>query len=102
MRISVEAEVVGIQVYAGRFAKGLRGIPTVNLGSLLHALICIELPILIRRIPCLRTVQQIVIICVVEQIVFQADTVHGFLQAAKFVTSKSSQATRIEQVAGHK
>ena len=33
---------------------------------------------------------------------FLDDTVHGFLQAAKFVTSTSSQATRIEPVAGHK
>lgn len=102
MPVSIEAEVIGTLVYAGRFAKGLRGIPTVNLGSLLHVLICIELPILIRRIPCFRTVQQIVIICMVEQIVFQGDTVHGFLQAAKFVTSKSSQPSSDEPIAGHK
>lgn len=35
-------------------------------------------------------------------LVDMAAFINGFLQAAKFVTSKSSQATRIEPVAGHK
>ena len=93
------------------FSIEFKALPSLKIGMFLdgtaicrffYRRICIELPLLIRRIPCFRTVQQIDIICVVEQVVFQADTVHGFLQAAKFVTSKSSQATRIEPVAGHK
>lgn len=102
MPIAIEAEEIGILIDAAGFAKGLGGIPAIGLCRFFYRRICIELPVLIRRIPCFRTVQQIVIICVVEQVVFQADTVHGFLQAARFVTSKSSQATRIKPVAGHK
>ena len=70
MRTSVEAEVVGTLVDATGFAKGLGSIPAVGLCRFFYRRISIELPVPIRRIPCFRTVQQIVIICVVEQVVF--------------------------------
>lgn len=70
MTVSVEAVAVGVLLDVATLAEGSRYVPAAELSGFLHGIICIEMPVLIRGIVRLRAVQQIVIICMVEQVVF--------------------------------
>lgn len=70
MPISVEAVAVGIRLNVAALAESGLHVPAAELSGFLHGIICIEMPVLIRGIVRLRAVQQIVIICMIEQVVF--------------------------------
>lgn len=100
--ISVEAVAVGIRLNVAALAESGFHVPAAEPSGFLHGIIRVEMAVLVRGVVCFRTVQQIAVASLVEQVVFQTHAVHSSSKGSGWSHSNHRARHKPEIPVGHK